>query len=511
MRSNKALSRRDFLKLVSLIPPAFFASPLTHLSHQTEASKNLPNVIILVFDAWSADHVQFYGYPRRTMPNLENFIENATVFHNHYSAGTFTTPGTASLLTGLYPWTHRALSLSSGGIIKPEVDHQAFAVFAGNRSTLAYSQNKFADIFLFQAAKYLKTHIRAGTFDLQDHFFYDLPLFANDPRVAFASFEDNVFLDGASSDSSLFINPIYRLWKMMAEQDNTLQYTNDYPLGLPNNTEQFLLSDIVNGAIHTLQNLDEPGFAYLHFYPPHENYCPEQKFLGKFSEGWQPSEKPIHRLSQDKKPYSVLNPLNQYYDEYLLSWDAEVSRLFQYLKDSGLLDRSYVIITADHGELNERGEEGHFTPLIFNPLIHIPLIISQPGQKRRTDIYTPTNSVDVLPTLAYLTGNPIPDWAEGVLLPGFGGVEDPQRSILSIDAKTNAAFAPLTKLTISLLKDHHRLTYYSYPGDQQLELYNLEEDPEELNDLHPSQPIIGQYLRDELLQKLADANQQFEL
>jgi arylsulfatase A-like enzyme len=510
MRSKKVFSRRDFLKLVTLIPPAFLINPLARPSRLKDVASSIPNVIFLVFDAWSAEHVQFYGYPRRTMPNLENFTAHATVFHNHYSAGTFTTPGTASLLTGLYPWTHRALSLGSSGI-KTNVDHQAFAVFSGKHSTLAYSQNKFADLLLLQAKKYLQTHIRAGAFDMQQRFLYDSPLFANDASVAFASIEDNIFLDGASKESSLFINPIYRLWKMFTEQDKTLQLANQYPLGVPNDTEQFQLGDVVDGAIHALQNLNEPGFAYLHFYPPHENYCPEQKFLGTFSDGWQPPEKPIHPLSMYKKPYSVLNPLNQTYDEYLLSWDAEVSRLFQYLSDSGLLERSYVVITADHGELNERGEEGHFTPLIYNPLVHIPLIISQPGQKERRDIYTPTNSVDVLPTLASLAGYPIPAWAEGQLLPGFGGLEDAQRSIFSMDAKSNAAFAPLTSVTISLLRERHRLTYYNYPYGQQFELYNLDEDPGELTDLYPSQPDIVRHLKNELFQKLVDVNQPFEL
>jgi arylsulfatase A-like enzyme len=342
-------------------------------------------------------------------------------------------------------------------------------------------------------------------------FIYNSGPFENDPQIAFASLENNALLDGENRTSSLFINPLFRLWKMNSTLENDRRFANDYPLGLPDDTEQFQLSDVVDGAIRTFQNLDEPGVVYLHFYPPHENYRPTKKFFKIFKDGWQPVEKPIHRLSWGRFSYPVLRQLNREYNEYIASWDAEVSRLFQYLHESGLLERSYVIVTADHGELNERGERGHFSALIFEPLIHIPLIVFQPGQEQRRDVYAYTSATDILPTLAYLLGKPVPDWIEGEVLPGFGGVENPQRSVYSMDAKTNASFAPLTQISLSLTKNRHRLTYYNYPDDQQFEFYNLAEDREEIHDLYPSRPVLARHMKDELLQKLDEVNQVFEL
>jgi len=49
----------------------------------------------------------------------KRFASRATVYHNHHSAGNYTTPSTASLFTSTYPWTHRALNLSS--LISPAV------------------------------------------------------------------------------------------------------------------------------------------------------------------------------------------------------------------------------------------------------------------------------------------------------------------------------------------------------------------------------------------------------
>src|SRR5512135_2471368 len=105
-------SRRDFLKIGSLLSGAFAVSRLAPQISAPQSGTGRPNILILVFDAMSATNLSLYGYRRKTTPNLERFAQRATVYHTHYSAGNFTTPGTASLLTGLYPWTHRAINES---------------------------------------------------------------------------------------------------------------------------------------------------------------------------------------------------------------------------------------------------------------------------------------------------------------------------------------------------------------------------------------------------------------
>ena len=89
--------------------------------------------------------------------------------------------------------------------------------------------------------------------------------------------------------------------------------------------------------------------------------------------------------------------------------------------------------------------------------------------------------------------------------------DDPARGVYSMDAKKNSAFGPLQKVTLALTRAHQRLVYYNYPGDQQFEFYDLQQDPEELNDLFPSQPSAALQMKDELLQKLAEVNAPFEI
>jgi arylsulfatase A-like enzyme len=195
----------------------------------------------------------------------------------------------------------------------------------------------------------------------------------------------------------------------------------------------------------------------------------------------------------------------------MASWDAEVSRLFTFLESSGLRDRSYIVLTSDHGELFERGDVGHWTRLLFDAIMHVPLMISAPGQKGRRDVHSPTSSIDIVPTLAHLTENPIPSWAEGQLLPEFGGTDDAGRSVFTVDAKNNPSWAPLTRTSLSLTKNAQRLTYYLYPGEYTgYEFYDLAEDPEELNNLYGSSPVAALQMQDELMQRLSEVNAPYE-
>ena len=76
------------------------------------------------------------------------------------------------------------------------------------------------------------------------------------------------------------------------------------------------------------------------------------------------------------------------------------------------------------------------TPLLNQPLVHIPLIIFEPGQTTRRDVFENTSAVDILPTLLHLAGEPIPDWVEGEILPPYSPSQK-DRSIFALEAKKN--------------------------------------------------------------------------
>ncbi len=64
-------------------------------------------------------------------------------------------------------------------------------------------------------------------------------------------------------------------------------------------------------------------------------------------------------------------------------------------------------------------------------LIHIPLVVHTPSQKRRIDVNSNTSSIDVLPTILKLLDREVPSDLEGLMLPYLGGEEISDRSIFS--------------------------------------------------------------------------------
>jgi arylsulfatase A-like enzyme len=183
------------------------------------------------------------------------------------------------------------------------------------------------------------------------------------------------------------------------------------------------------------------------------------------------------------------------------------------LERAGILQNSYVIVTSDHGELFERGEVGHASALMYAPVTNVPLLISAPGQSAPSDFHSVTSNIDLLPTILQIAGRKIPEWVEGKRLPGFGGTEETERSIFPLMAKDNAAFRPLTHATFTMIKGGYELLYYAgYPGHpDQYELYHLDEDPNELQNLFSKDITAASRMKNELLEAIHVANRNFQM
>ena len=477
------VSRREFLKLVGMLPLVKATWPFTIRSHRPSASSTKPNFIVLVFDSLSARHMSLFGYPRETTPNMDRFAERATVYHSCYSAGNFTTPGTASLLTGVYPWTHRALHLH-GEVAEPYVERNIFSLMPNDYFRVAYTHNLLVASLLHQFRgdiSYRKPTRDLCIYDDQ----YSDQIFSDDYNASFWS--EWLTLRGENpSPGSLFLSAAHRGLRFLHKADVERRYGELFPRGIPNlHNLHFILGDAIDWIGEQLSSLPQPYFAYFHLLPPHEPYMARRDFVDRFKDGWQPPHKSEQYFSQGHTQQE-LNRERRHYDEYLAYADSEFGRLLDEMEHSGILQDSYLILTSDHGEMFERGIRGHVTPTLYDPINRVPLLISEPGQRVRKDVYSPVSTVDVLPTLLQSVGAPLPEWIEGLVLPGIDDNEPLEaRRVFTVEAKSNAIRGPLDKATIALTTDEFKLIeYIGYDGlDRKCELYEVQSDPEELNDI----------------------------
>lgn len=513
---SELINRRDFLKLAGLLginatfPQFKLFSPKSNSISEGPSSDN-PNFLIIVFDAWSAYHLSINGYPRETMPNLAELGKKAVIFHNHYSPGNFTTPGTASLLTGALPWSHQAISFND--VLRDEYLHQNIFSAFGDYHRIAYSHNFLVNTLLTQLSGEIDDYIPREELFLERDRLIEL-LFSTDEDIATVSWARALKKGGDHFSYSLFLSEIYE--KLKSLRFNEIRA--NFPLGIPSiNVDNYYL---LENGIDYLQNLfmdaTSPFLGYFHFLPPHEPYNTRNEFVGRFAEDqYSPAKKPPHLFSQDQKS-SNQKKWRTLYDEFILYADAEFARLYHYLDQSGFLEKTWLILTSDHGELFERGIIGHLTPVLYEPVIRIPLLIFEPGRTESLHIYENTSGIDILPTLLKVTGRDIPAWVEGEVLPPYnGGNEmDNERLIFSLQARGTDKNDPITKATVALVEGDYKLIYYfGYDelgdGNEMIELFNIKVDPKELNDLSSNQFEIAQSLLVKIKTKLGDVNRSY--
>jgi len=502
-----SLTRRDFLKIAGLLSlsatlPQYITSPsIPHGSSQSD------NILIIVFDAWSTANTSLYGYPRLTTPNLDRLARKAVVYHNNYASGNFTTTGTASLLTGTLPWTHRALEISET-VDRTLAQNNIFHAFPSYHR-MAYTHNPVADILLNQFFNAIDDHIPWTSLYHESDYLINA-LFRADPDIAPLSWSRIIKgLDGYST--SLYLSQLYGYFKRKraVQMEDIAQF---FPRGLPNHDDYtyFTLEQGIDWLANQLTSAPQPFMGYTHFFPPHSPYNTRTEFYRKFYEdGYQPPQKPPHLFHGEKPTESIIRE-RSWYDEFILYVDAEFARLHDLLETMGILDNTWLVLTSDHGEMFERGIFGHITQVLHEPVIKVPLMIFPPGGRDRVDVYDNTSAIDLLPTLQHVTGQEVASWAEGGILPPFSSstpISDRDIYALHGDTSTDGK---ITNGTAMLVRDNYKLMWYfgyeQLGGDKDmLELYDLRADPEELNNLHPAHSALAAELLVDLKSKLTQA------
>jgi arylsulfatase A-like enzyme/Tfp pilus assembly protein PilF len=372
-------------------------------------------LLLITLDTARADRIGAYGYADIETPFIDGLARAGVVFERALSPVPLTLPSHASLMTGTYPPRHGVRD--NGDFKVPQ-----------ELTTLAE---------LFRARGF-RTGAFVGAFVLDRRWGLD---------QGFEHYSGEFQIQGIADLVS--IGDLQR----------------------PAN-------EVVDDALAWLNGVapDEPFFAWVHLFDPHDPYDPPSPYRERYS----------------GRPYV---------GEIAYS-DAELARLGAWLSTSGRSDTTMVVFAGDHGEsLGEHGESGHGF-FLYQETLRVPLIVVDPlrggaGTRRREVV----SLIDVFPTLCERFGLEAPAAIQGRSLAPLlgGGGRWEERPVYS---ETFYPFLSYGWSPLSSIQDRR----YHYVESSEVELYDMESDPGELRDLATSEPAVLESLgevHDALIAQLA--------
>ena len=172
------------------------------------------------------------------------------------------------------------------------------------------------------------------------------------------------------------------------------------------------------------------------------------------------------------------------YAKVVKSLDDNVGRVLDYLEDQGLLDNTLVVYTSDQGFY--MGEHGWFDKrFMYEESLNTPLVMMLPeGYNAKGDITEMVQNIDYGPTFLDLAGLPVPEDMQGVSLVPLLKVEHPEdwRDAIYYHFYEYPA-EHMVKRHYGVRDDRYKLMHF-YNDIDHWELYDLQEDPREMNNLY---------------------------
>jgi arylsulfatase A-like enzyme len=463
------------LPLVSgTTPQAYAGSPIASVGAvSTTSGASRPNIVLISVDTLAAEHLIPYGSQRRTSPNIAAFSSGGIVFEKFHANANFTTPGIASILTGVPPWTHRALQLQGHANGRAIADSLPARLHEAGYTTGYFGSNPWAGAS------------RQGFSAYFDHEDSDLDWMFGPCLDALTI--HSPYLCPAATNSLISISYAIAMRVASATGVMSLNPHSD-------------LEQIAVRATRWLAGLEpRPVFMWVHFFPPHAPYAAPKPWLGQFDPSPaardSSSSVPAHFFDSSSQPASRIATLESRYDESIAYLDYYFGQLISAIHQN-LGPNTAILLTADHGESFDHGYGDHGGVMLYEELIHIPLIVVLPGAAaatpRRDELAA---QIDIAPTIAAIAGiAPSPGWAGRSLLASPG--DSASRTIFAMNFEQSDSRGRLTTGAVAVLQSNWKLVRFlgepQYPNMPRLQtqLFDLAEDPHEHKNLAATYPNI---------------------
>jgi arylsulfatase A-like enzyme len=352
---------------------------------------NSPNVLLIVLDTVRADHLSLHGYERSTTPVLAQFAKKGIRFDQARATAPWTLPSHASMFTGR--WPH-------------ELGEEWMTPVRGQFATLAeyLGDHGYATAGFVANVGYCseETGLARGFTYYEDYVLEKLAPLRTSGLV------DNL----AGSITSII--PALNLSALRPLQQFMISW---FEIGKRKNARS------INHAFLTWlshrRETSRPFFAFLNFFDAHDPYVLPQGVPRRFVRYPVTMEEAIvvyelwplyDKLSL---PLRYIDLARDSYDDCLGYLDEQLGQLFDALKLRGLLEKTLVVVTSDHGEgLGEHKQFGHGYSL-YRTEIRVPLVIRPPAVLNQSRVVSEPVSLRDLPAtivdlLGLGVGSPFP-------------------------------------------------------------------------------------------------------
>ena len=452
------------------------------VSSTATANTSQPNILLILSDDHAKKAIGCYGNTDIQTPSLDRIAREGMRFNHALTPNSFCSPARAAVLTGKYSHKNGVTRLNQS--------------FDGSQTTFP----KLLQQAGYQTSLFGKWHLRSQPTGF-DHYCVQK-------------------MQGMPIDTIVFETDMK--WIPWSPKDRKSYREGGRVLPGYNN------DSITTEAIHWLKNKRDPNKPFcmcLHPKPPHQPYTPPKKYedflkdvtipepatllddyqgrtpeaieskmspnrivLGQaFKKHRSHLEKENPNISRDELTRAMYQEYIKGYYRLVKSVDDNVGRILDYLDQSGLAKNTLVIYTSDQGF--SLGEHGFYNKqwMYENPL-HQPLLVRFPETIKPGSVHdSMVNHVDLAPTILDFANIKIPNEMQGhslkpILQGALGKVRDRSYYHFYEHGKQ------LPEM-IGIRTSTHKLIHYpGMEGKYQWEMFDLENDPEEMNNLyHASQ------------------------
>ncbi|MDY6765989.1 MAG: sulfatase [Candidatus Nanohaloarchaea archaeon] len=443
------------------------------------------NVVVVVIDALRADRVTAYGCEKELTPNIDELASDGIVFENAFTHSPNTDPSLTSIHTGKYPSTtvsHHGHFVTDEEKQRveaapwvPEIlsDHGWNTVTAG-RPMGRWHRNGF-DTYPSPGVKR-----KTGSILRSIH-----PRVHGAARRLYKTAKDIIDPDREKSDS-------------LAAR----QYVN---------------------AVDT-----DPFYLFVHLMDTHTGYEPSEQLIDEMLEAYdypgtsleeffaqQPDDSEVQEYMErwitDRDREEGLGRVLARYDAAVVEADRKVGLIVDELKERGVWEETALLVLSDHGEA--LGEHGIYFSHhgLYEPTLHVPLVARIPGVDSQ-QVAELVQLTDIAPTVLSLLDIDTDISADGQdLTPLFTGAGDwePRDAVHARETFTHSRSCIRTAAW-KYIRQEDDETMAEFHGDSLRcgrcgmvhgaaeELYDLEADPAEEENLVEEQPGTAAELSDRL-------------